>query len=193
MTTLFHVSDYHANCLKTSESWYQDKANGTNFYKPNGALPVDVRSAILPIYNHLTKHEMLIKCLHGKTQNANDCFNGKIWQRIPIMYCWSGQIAIGCICCHCQLQLGVYVAIANCNWVYMLPLPIAIGCICCHCQLQLGVYVAIANCNWVYMLPLPIAIGCICCHCQLQLGVYVAIANCNWVYMLPLPIAIGCI
>ena len=83
MASLFHVSDYHANCPKTSDSWclYQrDKANGTNIYKPKGALPVDVRSAILPIYNDLTKPEMLIKCLHGKTQNANECFNGMIWQ-----------------------------------------------------------------------------------------------------------------
>ena len=107
MASLFHVSDYHANCPKTSDSWclYQrDKANGTNIYKPKGALPVDVRSAILPIYNDLTKPEMLIKCLHGKTQNANECFNGMIWQRIPKIY---------------------YVGLQNCNLVYMMPLAIS--------------------------------------------------------------------
>ena len=109
MASLFHVSGYHANCPKTSDSWclYQrDKANGTNIYKPKGALPVDVRSAILPIYNDLTKPEMLIKCLHGKTQNANECFNGMIWQRIPKIYYVGLQ----------KLQFGVYDAIANFNY-----------------------------------------------------------------------------
>ena len=45
MSSLFHVSDYHANLPKTSDSWclYQrDKANGTNVYKAKCALPVDV-------------------------------------------------------------------------------------------------------------------------------------------------------
>ena len=33
-------------------------------------LPVDVRYAILPIHNNLTKHEMLIKRPHGKPMVA---------------------------------------------------------------------------------------------------------------------------
>ncbi|GFU40499.1 putative kolobok1-1 nv [Trichonephila clavipes] len=31
----------------------------------------------------LCTKELLTKCLHGKTQNSNECLNGVIWQRVP--------------------------------------------------------------------------------------------------------------
>ena len=85
-TSLYHVCDYHDRCPKSDDTWslYQkDKLNGTKDYKSKGALPLEIRSAIIPIYNNLTKPKMLEKCLHGKTQNANECFNGMIWERLP--------------------------------------------------------------------------------------------------------------
>ena len=60
-----------------------DKLNKTNLCKSKGELPIDVRKAILPIYNDLCKEGMLKKCLQGKTQNANESFNSTIWDRIP--------------------------------------------------------------------------------------------------------------
>ena len=45
-------------------------------------LPIDVRRAILPIYQSLCRSEMLKKCLHGKIQNANESFNEMIWNRV---------------------------------------------------------------------------------------------------------------
>ena len=36
----------------------------------------------MPVYNDLTKAELLMKCLHGKTQNANETFRGMIWNRV---------------------------------------------------------------------------------------------------------------
>ena len=79
---MYHDSGYHEGCPKLSDSWcqyQQDKINNTNHYKSKGELPIDVRKAILPIYNALCKPEMSEKCLHGKTQNANESFNGMIW------------------------------------------------------------------------------------------------------------------
>ena len=42
----------------------QDKNNGTSFYRSKADLTIDVRAAILPIYNDLTKqkknNEMLV-------------------------------------------------------------------------------------------------------------------------------------
>ena len=38
---------------------------------------------IRPIYEDLSKESEFEKCLHGKTQNANEPFNGMIWNRIP--------------------------------------------------------------------------------------------------------------
>ena len=65
IASVYHVSEYHEKCPKTNESWCQfqrDKIEGTNFYKCKDGLPVDVRKAILPIYNDLTKPELLVKC-----------------------------------------------------------------------------------------------------------------------------------
>ena len=39
---------------------------------------IEVRTAILPVYNDLCKRENLSKCLHGRTQNRNESFNGMI-------------------------------------------------------------------------------------------------------------------
>ena len=48
---------------------------------------------------------MLEKCLHGKMQNANECFNGMIWERLP------KTKYVGCE----KLKSGVFNAIANFN------------------------------------------------------------------------------
>ena len=108
MVSMYHVCGYHADCPKTSETWclhQKDKINGTEYYKSKGALPLEVRNAILPVYRDLTKPEMLKKCLHGKTQNANESFNVMIWDRIPKIH----YIGLA------KLELGVYDAIANFN------------------------------------------------------------------------------
>ena len=48
----------------------------------------------------------LKKCLHGKTQNANESFNGMIWNRIPK----ATHVGIS------NLSLGVYDGIAYFNY-----------------------------------------------------------------------------
>ena len=54
-----------------------------NLYYDKHSLPIDIRKSILPVYNVLCHPDMLAKCLHGKTQNANESFNGMIWNRVP--------------------------------------------------------------------------------------------------------------
>ena len=49
---------------------------------------------------------MLEKCLHGKTQNANECFNGMIWERLPKTKYVGFE----------KLKLGVFDDIANFNY-----------------------------------------------------------------------------
>ncbi|XP_037504717.1 uncharacterized protein LOC119379487 [Rhipicephalus sanguineus] len=39
--------------------------------------------AIMPIYMRLTEKKLLIRCLHGKTQNAAESLNSKIWLLCP--------------------------------------------------------------------------------------------------------------
>lgn len=109
MASMYHVAEYHDKCPKGDNTWCQfqkDKLEGTTLHKSKGGLPIDVRQKILPIYVDLCKSEMLQKCLHGKTQNANESFNGMIWNRIPK----ANHVGIK------VLSLGVYDAIAHFNY-----------------------------------------------------------------------------
>ena len=77
LASMQHVAAYHDSCPRSKDSWCQhqvDKLNNTNLCKSK-ELPIDVRKAIIPIYNDLRKDEMLKKCLHGKTQNSNESLN----------------------------------------------------------------------------------------------------------------------
>ena len=56
-------------------SFKADKANG----KPGTALPLEATKHVKPIFRELQDEKLLSKCLHGKTQNQNESFNGMIW------------------------------------------------------------------------------------------------------------------
>ena len=106
--SMYHVAGYHDNCPKDENSWCKfqlDKLNGTDTYKYKGGFPSDVRKAILPVYMDLCKPENLAKCLHGRTQNANESFNGMIWNRVPK----ANHVGVNI------LSLGTYDAIAHFN------------------------------------------------------------------------------
>lgn len=105
--SMYHVAGYHDSCPNGEDSWCQfklDQLNGTKLYKKKG-FPLDVRQAILPIYNDLCKRENLSKCLHGRTQNANESFNGMVWNRVPK----ANHVGLG------LLSFAVYDAIAHFN------------------------------------------------------------------------------
>ena len=112
--SLFHCASskdqnlHFPNCPEGKDSWCahnRDKANGTNFYKPGVGLPMEIVMKIRPIFDDLSKDELLLKCLHGKTQNQNESFNAMIWDRVPK----TRYVA------RLQLELGVYDAVANFN------------------------------------------------------------------------------
>jgi len=108
MSSMMHVAGYHDNCPKTMDTWcsYQkDKLEGKPEIKSKSTLPCDVRKEILPVYQDLCKPTMLAKCLHGKTQNPNESFNGMIWNRVPK----ANHVGLDI------LSLGVYDAIAHFN------------------------------------------------------------------------------
>ena len=89
---LYHLTENadseerHKFCPRTEDSWckYQsDKLTGKETYKSKVNLPVAIKSAILPIFQDLSKDELLSKCLRGCIQNANEALNKLIWQRCP--------------------------------------------------------------------------------------------------------------
>ena len=38
---------------------------------------------IKPIFEELSTDELLLKCLHGQTQNANESLNNMVWLKCP--------------------------------------------------------------------------------------------------------------
>ena len=77
----------------------------TNHYKPGPGLPLEVIKHVKSVYQDLSKTELLEKCLHGKTQNANESFHGTIWNRIH-KTCHVGKNVF---------ELGIFDAVAHFN------------------------------------------------------------------------------
>ena len=75
-------------CPEGLESWckYQkQKVAGEITYNPKNNIQEAVGDEIKPIfpYEDLAADDLLKKCLHGQTQNANEAFNNCIWRKAP--------------------------------------------------------------------------------------------------------------
>ena len=89
--SLFHVAssadnNYHAHCPIGESSWCRfnsDKITGLSTYKAGPGLPLKIIKHVKPIYEDLSKDQLLEKCVHGKTQNQNEAFNALVWERLP--------------------------------------------------------------------------------------------------------------
>ncbi|XP_044592130.1 uncharacterized protein LOC123270228 [Cotesia glomerata] len=93
------TDDYpqHHKCMSGENSWcsYQKALATTgveNFNHDYTPLPQDVIEAIKPIYEDLSKDELLERCLGGFTQNANESLNQLIWRIAPKKLSGSRQI-----------------------------------------------------------------------------------------------------
>ena len=76
----------HIFCPKNDSSWCKwqvDKLKGTSSFKSKMNLPLAIFEEVKPIFQDLSKKELLTKCLHGQTQNTNEAFNLLIWDRCP--------------------------------------------------------------------------------------------------------------
>ncbi|GBM47550.1 hypothetical protein AVEN_90263-1 [Araneus ventricosus] len=76
----------HKQCPEGSESWckYQRAISvGRNFKDSNAGLPKSIMNIIKPTYMKLCDQKLFGKCLHGKTQNANESFNNVLWTILP--------------------------------------------------------------------------------------------------------------
>ncbi|GFW05547.1 uncharacterized protein TNCV_437281 [Trichonephila clavipes] len=98
----------HGQCPLGCESWcaYQRaQSSGKVFYDKNADLPMSIINRIKPTYLQLCDQNLLRKYHHGKTQNANEAFNGCLWNVVP------KEIFV-------ELQtfsLGTYIAVINFN------------------------------------------------------------------------------
>lgn len=77
----------HDNCPVGPESWcswQRSKSAGTlSDYKHKEPLCKEVLEKIKPIYEELSKPELLEKCLGAETQNSNESLNSLIWTFAP--------------------------------------------------------------------------------------------------------------
>ncbi|GFV79755.1 uncharacterized protein TNCV_1725801 [Trichonephila clavipes] len=76
----------HGQCPIGKDSWcyYQRALScGKKPKEKYKGLSNEVLNMIKLTYLELCTKELLTKCLHGKTQNSNECLKGVIWQRVP--------------------------------------------------------------------------------------------------------------
>lgn len=70
----------HEGCPEGPDSWCKYKTDPEN-YKHKKGLPKPIVEFIKPVFEDLANEKLLKKCLHGKTQNVNECLNKLIWDR----------------------------------------------------------------------------------------------------------------
>ncbi|GFX74133.1 uncharacterized protein TNCV_490971 [Trichonephila clavipes] len=76
----------HGQCPIGADSWcaYQrSKATGKQFLEKSAGLSAKILNVVKSDYMKLCDKQLLQKCLHGKTQNAKESFNGCLWQTVP--------------------------------------------------------------------------------------------------------------
>lgn len=116
IAALFHCASsskkpMHGQCPLGTDSWcffQRALAQGKSARVKYAGLPKAVLNAVKPVYLSLCSRELLCKCLHGKTQNANESLNGTIWQRVP------KEVFVGLK----TLKLGAYDAVVQFNSGY---------------------------------------------------------------------------
>jgi len=85
LTGLYHIATtddcpQHHMCPEGEGPWCQFASNPKGYTHKHG-LSAAVVELIEPIYIDLSSTNLLSKCLHGKTQNNNECLNKLIWDR----------------------------------------------------------------------------------------------------------------
>ena len=103
--SLLHVSSTDENPMHEKcpmDSWCKFGQDG---FKHRHGLPSAIVDLLMPIYDDLASPDLLSRCMHGKTQNVNECLNGMIWQKCP------KEVFVG----RQTIEEGVYSAIAHFN------------------------------------------------------------------------------
>ncbi|XP_077561420.1 uncharacterized protein LOC144177720 [Haemaphysalis longicornis] len=79
-------ANVHKFCPSGDESWCKHKRAEALGEPAPDHTPLLTRAqgkALLPIYKRLTDAQLLTRCLQGKTQNAAESLNSKIWMLCP--------------------------------------------------------------------------------------------------------------
>ena len=72
----------HQYCPKDNKTWckyWKSKNNNDCSYSEENRLPAVFHKELEPIFERLSKDELLERCLKGLTQNQNESLNRQIW------------------------------------------------------------------------------------------------------------------
>ena len=76
---------HYPHCPTGLDKWCKyntGRANNSQTYQPGPGLPNDINYRIKLTFLELSNDTESEKCLHGKMQNTNESFNGRIWECI---------------------------------------------------------------------------------------------------------------
>ncbi|XP_075748767.1 uncharacterized protein LOC142814252 [Rhipicephalus microplus] len=76
----------HRYCPEGATSWCKHRRAEALGEAPPDHTPILTKAqglAVLPIYKRLTDEKLLVRCIQGKTQNAAESLNSKIWLLCP--------------------------------------------------------------------------------------------------------------
>ena len=77
--------------------WQSAKAKGEDFHHHKNPIPEAILHLIKPIYTRLGSPELLKKCLHGYTQNANESLHSVVWKFCPkVLFTGSNNVEMAC-------------------------------------------------------------------------------------------------
>ena len=89
---LWHSTEFqnvyyrHRFCPQGKDSWckWQKSKSLVGFkFKEKQGMPLWIHDLLKPVFQDLSKDELLSKCLHGKMQNCNEALNNIIWTKCP--------------------------------------------------------------------------------------------------------------
>ncbi|GFT23585.1 uncharacterized protein TNCV_3510841 [Trichonephila clavipes] len=94
LATLFHcmstdAKPMHSKCPEGKLSWsfyHRAKVNNKvpgSHKSMKTKLSEEVVAKIMPVYQRLASKEILLRCVSGKTQNANESLHSCIWRKFP--------------------------------------------------------------------------------------------------------------
>ena len=70
---------------KCSDKWcfYRQKKNGNHASMLKIKICPEIADKVRAVYMRLTRDELLLGCVNGLTQNANECFHSVVWSIFP--------------------------------------------------------------------------------------------------------------
>ena len=78
-------------------SWQKAKAKGEEYHHHKKPIPEAIIQLLKPLYARLGNPELLKKCLHGYSQNANESLHSIVWQFCPkVLFLGSNNVEMAC-------------------------------------------------------------------------------------------------